>query len=71
VKTLAFVIGVFIFAVGAVGILAPSALVWLAPYFVTSGAFYVIAAIRIAFGLILNVASCVDSEVITIHSRVK
>ena len=36
----------------------PSALVWLAQHFVTSGAFYVIATVRIAFGLVLiSVAS--------------
>jgi len=58
VKTLAFVFGLCISAVGAVGILAPSSLVWLAQHFVTSGAFYVIATVRIAFGLILiSVAS--------------
>ncbi len=57
-KTLAFVFGLCISAVGAVGILAPSALVWLAQHSVSSGAFYVIAAVRIAFGLILiSVAS--------------
>ena len=50
--------GLCISAVGAVGILAPSSLVWLAQHFVTSGAFYVIATVRIAFGLILiSVAS--------------
>jgi len=58
VKTLAFVFGLCISAVGAVGILAPSGLVWLAQHFVTPGAFYVIATVRIAFGLILiSVAS--------------
>jgi hypothetical protein len=58
VKTLAFVFGLCISAVGAVGILLPSGLVWLAQQFVTSAAFYVIAAVRIAFGLILiSVAS--------------
>ena len=57
-KTLAFVFGLCISAVGAVGILAPSGLVWLAQHFVTSGAFYAIATVRIAFGLILiSVAS--------------
>jgi hypothetical protein len=57
-KTLAFVFGLCIGAVGAVGILAPSVLVWLAQHFVTSGAFYAIATVRIAFGLILiSVAS--------------
>jgi hypothetical protein len=58
VKTLAFVFGLCISAVGAVGILAPSGLVWLAQHFVTSGAFYVLATVRIAFGLMLiSVAS--------------
>ena len=57
-KTLAFVFGICISAVGAVGILAPSILVWLAQHFVTSGAFYVIATVRIAFGvLLISVAS--------------
>ena len=53
VKTVAFMFGLCISAVGAVGILAPSDIVWLAQHFVTSGAFYVIATVRIAFGLIL------------------
>jgi len=52
-KTLAFVFGLCIAAFGIVGVLVPSALVWLAQQFVTPGAFYVIAAVRIAFGLIL------------------
>jgi hypothetical protein len=53
VKTLAFVFGLCILAVGAVGILVPSSLVWIAQHFVTSGPFYVIAAVRVAFGLVL------------------
>ena len=58
VKTLSFVIGLLIVAVGAVGIIAPSGLVWIAEHSVTSGAFYVIATVRVAFGLILiSVAS--------------
>jgi hypothetical protein len=58
VKTLAFVIGLLIVTVGAVGIIAPSSLVWIAEHSVTSGAFYVIATVRVAFGLILiSVAS--------------
>ncbi len=57
-KTLAFVIGLLIGAVGVVGIIAPSGLVWIAEHSVTSGAFYVIATVRVAFGLILiSVAS--------------
>ena len=57
-KTLAFSMALVIMAVGTVGILAPSGLVWIAQIFVTSGPFYVIAAIRVAFGLLLiSVAS--------------
>jgi hypothetical protein len=43
-------------AVGLVGILVPSELLWIARIFVSSGAvgFYVVAAIRIAIGLILS-----------------
>ena len=51
-KTLAFVFGLCISAVGAVGILVPSGLVWIAQHSVTSGAFYVIATARVAFGLV-------------------
>src|SRR5260221_13594287 len=57
-KTLAFVFGLCIIAFGAVGILAPSGLVWIAQHFVTSGAFYVAAAVRVSFGLVfISVAS--------------
>ena len=57
-KTLAFVIGLLIVAVGAVGIIAPSRLVWIAEHSVTSGAFYLIATARVVFGLVLiSVAS--------------
>lgn len=57
-KTLAFVFGLCISTVGTVGILVPSAMVLLAQHFVTSGSFYFIATVRIAFGLILiSVAS--------------
>ena len=59
-KTLAFVLGLCISAVGMVGILVPSSLLWLAGSFVSSGdvGFYIIATVRIAFGLILiSVAS--------------
>jgi hypothetical protein len=60
VKTLAFVIGLFIAVVGAAGIIAPSSLVWIAGHSVTPGAFYAIAAVRIAFGLILISAASVS-----------
>ena len=57
-KSLAFVCSLCIGTVGAVGILAPSGLVWLAQYFVTSLPFVIIATVRIAFGLLLiSVAS--------------
>jgi hypothetical protein len=53
VKNLAFVVGLCIVTVGGVGILAPSGLVWIAQHSVTSGAFYLIATVRVAFGLVL------------------
>ena len=57
-KTLAFGMALVIMAVGTVGILAPSGLVWIAQQFVTTGPFYVIATVRVAFGLLLiSVAS--------------
>ena len=57
-KTLAFVIGLCIMAVGAVGILAPSGLVWIARHSITPVDLYVIAVVRISFGvLLLSVAS--------------
>jgi hypothetical protein len=52
-KALAFMFGLCILTVGAVGILAPSSLVWVAHHFITSGPFYVIATVRVAFGLVL------------------
>jgi hypothetical protein len=59
-RTLAFVVGLCIAAVGAVGLLMPTALIWLARQFLSAGAFafYIIATVRIALGLILiSVAS--------------
>jgi uncharacterized membrane protein YidH (DUF202 family) len=54
-RALAFAIGLFIAAVGAVGAAAPAVLFWIAQRFVDSGApaFFAVAAVRIAFGLIL------------------
>jgi hypothetical protein len=57
-KKLAFVAGLLILTFGAVGILVPSVLVWIAQHAVTADAFYVIATVRVAFGLVLiSVAS--------------
>jgi len=67
VKTLAFVIGLLIVAVGAVGIIAPSGLVWIAEHSVTSGAFYVIATVRVAFGLVLISVASVSRAPKTLH----
>ena len=52
-KNLAFVVGLCIVTIGGVGILAPSGLVWIAQHSVTSGVFYLIAMVRVAFGLVL------------------
>ncbi|MGD0887477.1 MAG: hypothetical protein ABSA46_21755 [Thermodesulfovibrionales bacterium] len=57
-KTLAFVVSLVIIAVGAVGILAPPALVWIAQHSLAPVELYSIAAVRVAFGLLLiSVAS--------------
>ena len=52
-KTLAFCVALSIIAVGAVGILYPPCLLWLARESLSSNAFYLIAGARIAFGAIL------------------
>jgi hypothetical protein len=58
VKTVAFVIGLGIAAVGAGGILAPSAFIWIAHRADAPVNLYVITAIRVAFGVLLfSVAS--------------
>ena len=53
VKILAFAMGLLIAAVGTVGILAPSGLVWIANHSVAPVELYVIAAVRVAFGVLL------------------
>jgi hypothetical protein len=55
VKSAAFLIGLCIGTVGAAGLVAPSVLVSIAQGFVAPGAlaFYALAAVRIAFGLLL------------------
>jgi hypothetical protein len=52
-KTLAFLIGLCIMGVGAVGILAPAGLVWIAHRADAPVNLYVVTAIRVAFGLFL------------------
>ena len=52
-KNLAFVVALLILAVGAVGTFVPSGLVWIAEHSATTDAFYIIATVRIAFGLVL------------------
>ena len=57
-RTIAFIFSLCIAIFGAVCILAPSVPLWIAQHFVTSGAFYVIATVRVAFGfLLISVAS--------------
>jgi hypothetical protein len=53
VKTVAFVIGLCIVAVGAVGILAPSAFIWIAHHADAPVDLYIISAFRFAFGVLL------------------
>lgn len=52
-KHVAFVVALFILVVGAIGVFVPSGFVWIAEHSTTSAAFYVVATIRVAFGLIL------------------
>ncbi|MDR3675021.1 MAG: hypothetical protein P4N24_05995, partial [Acidobacteriota bacterium] len=56
-KTVAFVIGLCIFAVGAVGILAPSAFIRIAHLADGPVDLYVITAFRFAFGVLLFVVA--------------
>jgi hypothetical protein len=53
VKAVAFLVGLGVATVGAVGILVPSGLVWVAHRSLTLGAFYAIATVRVAVGLLL------------------
>jgi len=52
-KWVAFLFGAFILLAGSAGVVAPSILIDVARQFNASGAFYPLAAIRVAFGLIL------------------
>ena len=52
-KNLAFIFGLCILAVGLMGVIAPASLVWLAQRFASPAPFYVLAAVRLAFGLVL------------------
>lgn len=56
-KSLAFVLALLVSGVAAAGVLVPSSLVWVARHSLTPRAFYVIGAIRIAFGVILVAAA--------------
>jgi uncharacterized membrane protein len=53
VRATAFVVGLLIIAVGAVGVVAPSVLLWIAQHPVSAVELYVIAAGRVALGLLL------------------
>ena len=50
-KAVVLVVAVLIMAFGAVGVVYPTGLVSLAGHFATSGAFYLVAAVRVALGL--------------------
>lgn len=52
-KTLALVLALFILGIGVVGIFVPACLVWIAEHSVTPSAFYLIGAVRVAFGFLL------------------
>ena len=52
-KTLAFVIGLYIATVGAIALLLPSGLLWVDQHFITPGTFFLAVIVRIAFGFVL------------------
>ena len=57
-KNIAFVVGLLILGFGAFGVILPSGLVVIALQSVTPSVFYIVAVVRIAFGLVLiSVAS--------------
>jgi hypothetical protein len=57
-KTVAFVAGLLILAIGMAGILVPAGFTWASRYALTATAFYIIGAVRVALGLALvSVAS--------------
>jgi hypothetical protein len=56
-NAVAFVIGWWIIAIGVGGILAPAFLIWVARHFLTPLPLYLVAAFRVAFGLLLLVAA--------------
>ena len=56
-KSLAFVVALVLLAMGVAGLVAPSSLAWVGRHSVTPGAFYLIAAVRIIFGVALVVAA--------------
>ncbi len=66
-KNVVFVVALLILAGGALGVFVPAGLVWVAEHFVTSGAFYVIAAVRVALGLVLISAASVSRAPKTIR----
>jgi uncharacterized membrane protein len=51
-KTLAFVIGLCIIAIGVVGIFVPSELVWIAQHSGTRTALAIVAVVRVALGIV-------------------
>lgn len=52
-RNVAFGFALLVLAVGLAGAVVPASLVWLAGRFATRGAFYVLGAVRIAFGALL------------------
>ena len=52
-KTTALVVGICIGLAGILSIIAPSEIAWVAEQVVTPRVFYVVAVVRVAFGLIL------------------
>ena len=56
-KTMAFVIGLLIFSVGVIGMVAPSVLLWIAGRFEGPLAWYALAVVRVLLGVLLLVVA--------------
>jgi archaellum biogenesis protein FlaJ (TadC family) len=56
-KSLAFVVALALLAIGVAGLVVPSSLAWVGRHSVTPAAFYLIAAVRIIFGVALVFAA--------------
>lgn len=66
-KTLALIIALSIAAFGAIGLIAPTNIVWVAQHSLNAGTLYFIAAVRVAFGFLLISVAATSRMPKTLH----